>query len=265
MVEEAEHYPPYDFESNVGLPGARAQGGAGGLRAERDPPALVDLHGGPVLAGRAAGARPPVRVASRTRGVRREERCMDVDLPEVHARSLDATRRIRRRRRRRPVGGHVGVRRLDGARARQPHRQRQLLGASSAGGKTIEEVGDRPRRRHARQRSAAAYDDSSHVAAAVFHEPGAMEAPCAVSYGPVPGEVYCGHRFIDVLIHGWDVAKSTGQDTTLDPELVEACWAVVEPQKDDAARQRRVRHRRRPCPTTPTARPRCSQLLGRAG
>ena len=57
-----------------------------------------------------------------------------------------------------------------------------------------------------------------------------MDAPCAVSYGPVPGSVYCGHRFIDVLVHGWDVAKSTGQDTTLDPALVEACWAVVEPQ-----------------------------------
>jgi uncharacterized protein (TIGR03086 family) len=46
----------------------------------------------------------------------------------------------------------------------------------------------------------------------------------------VPGSVYCGHRFLDVLVHGWDVAKSTGQDTTLDPDLVAACWAVLEPQ-----------------------------------
>jgi uncharacterized protein (TIGR03086 family) len=57
-----------------------------------------------------------------------------------------------------------------------------------------------------------------------------MDAACAVSYGPVPGSVYCGHRFLDVLVHGWDIAKSTGQDTRLDPELVDACWAVVEPQ-----------------------------------
>jgi uncharacterized protein (TIGR03086 family) len=42
--------------------------------------------------------------------------------------------------------------------------------------------------------------------------------------------VYCGHRFIDVLIHGWDVAESTGQDTNLPEELVQACWEVVEPQ-----------------------------------
>ena len=78
----------------------------------------------------------------------------------------------------------------------------------------------------------AAYDASAREANAAFRAPGAMEAPCAVSYGPVPGEVYLGHRFIDVLIHGWDVAKATGQDTKLDPELVEACWAVIEPQKD---------------------------------
>jgi uncharacterized protein (TIGR03086 family) len=48
----------------------------------------------------------------------------------------------------------------------------------------------------------------------------------------VPGEVYCGHRFIDVLVHGWDVAVATGQDPALVPELVTACLAVVEPQAE---------------------------------
>jgi uncharacterized protein (TIGR03086 family) len=65
-----------------------------------------------------------------------------------------------------------------------------------------------------------------------FCAPGAMERMVAVSYGPVPGAVYCGHRFLDVLVHGWDVARSTGQDTTLDPGLVEACFEVLEPQQD---------------------------------
>ena len=78
--------------------------------------------------------------------------------------------------------------------------------------------GRRPaRRRRARRRPAARLRRLGRVvAAAAFRAPGAMDAPCAVSYGPVPGSVYCGHRFIDVLVHGWDVAKSTGQDTTLD-------------------------------------------------
>ncbi len=76
----------------------------------------------------------------------------------------------------------------------------------------------------------AAYDASAAAAAAVFRAPGAMDAPCAVSYGPVPGSIYCGHRFLDVLIHGWDIARSTGQDTSLPPDLVDACWEMLEPQ-----------------------------------
>jgi uncharacterized protein (TIGR03086 family) len=78
----------------------------------------------------------------------------------------------------------------------------------------------------------SAYDRSAREAAAAFNAPGAMEASVAVSYGPVPGEVYAGHRYIDVLIHGWDLAKATGQDTALDSELVEACRQVFEPQAE---------------------------------
>ena len=64
----------------------------------------------------------------------------------------------------------------------------------------------------------------------MFEKPGALDAPCAVSYGPVPGAVYAGHRLIDVLIHGWDVASATGQPTQIDPSLIDACWQVVRPQ-----------------------------------
>jgi uncharacterized protein (TIGR03086 family) len=51
-----------------------------------------------------------------------------------------------------------------------------------------------------------------------------------VSYGPVAGSAYAGHRFIDVLIHGWDLATATGQDATLDDELVAGCHQVAAPQ-----------------------------------
>ncbi len=80
----------------------------------------------------------------------------------------------------------------------------------------------------------ATYDESAAEAAAAFKAPGAMEASVAVSYGPVPGEIYAGHRYIDVLIHGWDLAKATNPKTSipLDPELVEACWEVVTPQAE---------------------------------
>lgn len=98
------------------------------------------------------------------------------------------------------------------------------------GGRTIEEVGDRLDGDVLGGDPADAYAITAKIAAAAFLAPGAMEAPCAVSYGPVPGEVYCGHRFIDVLVHGWDLAKATGQDTSLPTSLCEDCIEVIEPQ-----------------------------------
>ena len=155
-----------------------------------------------------------------------------VDLPEVHARALDGARR-----------SVAGVRDDQWAQASncEGWTVRELVNhivtgnywaAELGSGLTIEAVGDRLDGDVLGTDPLRAYDDSALIAAAVFRAPGAMEAPCAVSYGPVPGEVYCGHRFLDVLIHGWDVASSTGQDTTLDPELVEACFEVIEPQID---------------------------------
>jgi uncharacterized protein (TIGR03086 family) len=99
-------------------------------------------------------------------------------------------------------------------------------------GKTIAEVGDRYDGDVLGDDPSAAYQQSATEAASAFNAGGAMQAPCAVSYGPVPGEIYAGHRFLDVLIHGWDLAKATGQDTKLPADLVEACFEVVEPQKD---------------------------------
>ena len=105
-----------------------------------------------------------------------------------------------------------------------------MWAAELARGKTIEEVGDRLDGDVLGAGPDAAYEASAAAAAAAFEAPGALDAPCAVSYGPVPGSVYIGHRFIDVLIHGWDLAVATGQDATIEPDLVAACAAVVEPQ-----------------------------------
>jgi uncharacterized protein (TIGR03086 family) len=104
--------------------------------------------------------------------------------------------------------------------------------AELANGKTIAEVGDRLDGDTLGADPHAAYRESARLAGAAFDAAGAMDAPCAVSYGPVPGSVYCGHRIVDVVIHGWDLARATAQDTTLDPELVDAIAAIVAPQID---------------------------------
>jgi uncharacterized protein (TIGR03086 family) len=153
-----------------------------------------------------------------------------VDLPEVHAQALESARRS--------VAG-VGASQWASPSVCSDWDVRALVNhivsgnlwvPELVGGKTIAEVGDRLDGDVLGADPLAAYDASAAAAAAAFRAAGAMDAPVAVSYGPVPGSVYCGHRFLDVLIHGWDVARSTGQDTTLDPGLVEACWEVVEPQ-----------------------------------
>ncbi len=105
-----------------------------------------------------------------------------------------------------------------------------LWAAELATGRTIDEVGSALDGDMLGADPVAAYDASAKAAADAFEAPGALDAPCAVSYGPVPGSVYAGHRFLDVLIHGWDVAAATGQGTDLDPNLVDGCWEVVRPQ-----------------------------------
>ena len=155
---------------------------------------------------------------------------MAIDLPEVHARSLAGNRRF--------VAG-VEASQWDLPSDCEDWTVRELVNHVVAGnywagelaaGASIDDVGDGLDGDVLGDDPLAAYDASAAVAASVFRQPGAMDAPCAVSYGPVPGSVYCGHRFLDVLVHGWDIARSTGQDATLDPELVTACWEVIEPQ-----------------------------------
>jgi uncharacterized protein (TIGR03086 family) len=149
-------------------------------------------------------------------------------LPEVHRKALAATGEI--------VAG-IKPDQLDGPTPCEDYDVRGLLQHLISGnywvaplveGKTIAEVGDTLDREF----SLEDYDPSAEEANAAFSGPGAMQKPVAVSYGPVPAEVYAGHRFLDVLIHGWDLAKATGQSTRLVPELVDACWEVITPQMD---------------------------------
>ena len=153
-----------------------------------------------------------------------------MDLPQLHRRALAATG---------AVVARIGSEQMDVDTPCEGMDVRALLTHVVSGnlwvaplveGRTIEEVGDRFDGDVVGDDAAAAYDMSAESAAAAFERPGAMDDPVAVSYGPVPGRVYAGHRFLDVLVHGWDLAVATGQDRTLDPELVAALWEVVQPQ-----------------------------------
>lgn len=155
---------------------------------------------------------------------------MAVDLAEAHAGALDHTARIVHGVRNEQLHDPTPDDDWDVAALLQHIVSGNLWVAPLVGGETIEQVGDRLDGDLIGDDPAGAYDRSAAEAAGAFRAEGAMDAPCAVSYGPVPGRIYCGHRLIDVLVHGWDVAHAVGADTTLPTELVEACLEVIEPQ-----------------------------------
>ena len=95
-------------------------------------------------------------------------------------------------------------------------------------GKTIAEVGNRFDGDVAGTDPAAAYRTSVSVATEAVTAPGAMEAVCHLSFGDFSGADYSAQLFLDLLIHGWDIAKATQQDTRLPADLVEACIPIAQ-------------------------------------
>ena len=99
-------------------------------------------------------------------------------------------------------------------------------------GQTIEEVGDRFEGDLLGNDPKAAWDQAAKDAIAAVHDEGAMSRTVHLSFGDLPGEEYARELFTDHLIHAWDLARSTGADDALDPELVEACYEINKPQED---------------------------------
>jgi uncharacterized protein (TIGR03086 family) len=90
-------------------------------------------------------------------------------------------------------------------------------------GKTIEEVGDGFEGDLLGDDPKGAWDDAAEQAAAAVQAEGMMERLVHLSFGDVPGSEYAMQLHADLLIHGWDLARATGGEERLDPELVRAC------------------------------------------
>ncbi|MBV9253740.1 MAG: TIGR03086 family protein [Actinobacteria bacterium] len=71
---------------------------------------------------------------------------------------------------------------------------------------------------------------------AAWARPGALEQMCELPFGTMPGQFALSLHFVDNLTHGWDLARATGQDETLDPELCGAAMAMVEASISDDIR-----------------------------
>jgi len=98
-------------------------------------------------------------------------------------------------------------------------------------GKTVAEVGDRFDGDFLGPDPLAAYDAAARAAKRAVLAPGALETVCYLRRGDTSGAAYATSMFIDVFIHGWDIAKAIGQDASLELGLVSAAYAIVEPRK----------------------------------
>lgn len=63
----------------------------------------------------------------------------------------------------------------------------------------------------------AASVEEAHAAVA---QPAALERTVHLSFGDATGREYVTQLTADLAVHGWDLARATGQDETLDPDVV---------------------------------------------
>jgi len=78
----------------------------------------------------------------------------------------------------------------------------------------------------------ASYRGSADAVSQAWNDPGVLGKTVHLPFGDFPGQVAIGIHLVETLVHGWDLAKATGQPTTLDPELTAFAWENVKDLAD---------------------------------
>ncbi|HEX6394515.1 MAG TPA: TIGR03086 family metal-binding protein [Acidimicrobiales bacterium] len=76
---------------------------------------------------------------------------------------------------------------------------------------------------------AGSYDQRRSALLAAVGSPGALEHNWEMPFGSMAPQMMASIAFMEHLTHAWDLAKATGQDTTLPPDLVAECIQAVTP------------------------------------
>jgi uncharacterized protein (TIGR03086 family) len=76
---------------------------------------------------------------------------------------------------------------------------------------------------------ARAYHESAERLLSAFRQPGVMEKAVQVPFGTVPGAVALGLRLTEVLVHGWDLARATGQTPRFPEGAAEQALSFTQP------------------------------------
>jgi uncharacterized protein (TIGR03086 family) len=111
---------------------------------------------------------------------------------------------------------------------------------------------------------AAAYRDSAAALLAAFGAPGALERIVTVPFGTVPGSVALHLRVTEVLVHGWDLAKATGQSAEFPADAAEQELAFSRSALEQLPPDRRPFAPPQPVPPDASAIERLVACLGRS-
>ena len=64
-----------------------------------------------------------------------------------------------------------------------------------------------------------AYATAADALLKAWRREGALDRTVQLPFGEMPATWSVGQQIADLVVHGWDLAKATGQSTELDPEL----------------------------------------------
>jgi len=71
------------------------------------------------------------------------------------------------------------------------------------------------------------YLQSAEAVLAAWSEPGAMERPCHMPFGDIPAPAAVSIHYVDIVVHGWDLARATDQDHGIDPDLAATAFIIA--------------------------------------
>lgn len=81
-----------------------------------------------------------------------------------------------------------------------------------------------------------AYKQSAEAALAGWSDPAGLSKTYTFPFGELPGPAAYGTVLLETWVHGWDLAKATGQDPTVPAPIAEALLAGLQAGGFDAFR-----------------------------
>ena len=99
-------------------------------------------------------------------------------------------------------------------------------------GQTIEEVGDAYDGDLLGDDPQGSWKQTHSDAMDATSDTAVIDQTVALSRGPTSAEIYLQEVAADNIIHGWDLAKGTGGDVSIDAELAEFAYEFYRPQAE---------------------------------